>query len=54
MAICPLIQKECIKNECAWFAGKINQCAIIALGLLTEEIHDMGVFAYDKYVKEED
>lgn len=53
MALCPLLNKPCIEAECNWFAVGIKKCVIVALGMLSEEIHDMGVYAYEKYVKEE-
>lgn len=54
MKLCPLLSKECIANDCEWFAGGINKCTIIALGMLCEGIHDMGVNTYNRYVKLEE
>lgn len=54
MKLCPLLSKECIANDCEWFAGGINRCTIVALEMLTEGLHDMGVHAYNAYLKEEE
>lgn len=51
--LCPLLNKLCVQKECEWFAVGINRCMIVALGMLSEEMHDMGVYSYEKYVKEE-
>lgn len=47
---CPLTQKVCMKQECAWYAAGIDQCAIVAIGMITEKIHDMSSDAYKVYV----
>lgn len=47
---CPLIQGPCMKEECAWYAAGIHQCAVVAIGVITEKIHDMGTDAYKMYV----
>jgi hypothetical protein len=52
MALCPLIQKDCIQEACEWYAGGIRKCSLVALAVLGERIHDISVFAYDKYIKE--
>ncbi len=49
MAVCPLIQKECLKEGCEWWAGGINKCTIIALTVLLERVHDMSATAYQEY-----
>ncbi|MCL5037547.1 MAG: hypothetical protein M1269_10615 [Chloroflexi bacterium] len=51
MPLCPFREKPCT-TECALFAAGIEKCAFVALTTLTEEIHDMGVYAYDKFVRE--
>lgn len=51
MPLCPFREKPCTE-ECALFAGGIKKCAFVALAMLAEEMHDMGVFAYDKFVRE--
>ena len=48
--ICPLTQKPCMRQECAWYAAGVNVCAVVALGMLTEKVHDMSVEAYKMYV----
>jgi hypothetical protein len=54
MKLCPLLAKECIANDCEWFAGGINRCTIVALGMLSEGIHDMGVNTYNLFIKPEE
>jgi len=54
MKLCPLLSKECIGDDCEWFAGGINRCTVVALGVLCEEMHDMGVMTYDRFVKVEE
>lgn len=49
MAMCPLLQKECIKEECEWFAAGVNKCSVVALGMLLERVHDMSATAYQEY-----
>ncbi len=53
MKLCPLLAKECIAEECEWFAGGINRCTIVALGILNEGMHDMQVMSFDRFVKPE-
>jgi len=48
---CPFTQKDC-SEECALYAGGIKKCSFVALTMLTEGIHDMMVFTYDKFVRE--
>ncbi len=48
--LCPLTQKPCMKAQCAWYASGIDKCAVVALGMITEKIHDMSVDAYRAYV----
>ncbi|MBQ7502470.1 hypothetical protein IJT93_07115 [bacterium] len=47
---CPLLQKPCVREECAWYAAGLNRCAVVAIGMITEKIHDMGVQAHQVYV----
>ena len=49
-AICPITQKPCMRNECAWYAAGINVCAVVAIGMITEKMHDMSSDAYKVYV----
>lgn len=53
MANCPLLQKPCTQDQCAWWAVGIKKCVIVGLAVLAEEMHDMGVYAYNKFIKEE-
>ncbi len=48
--LCPLIQKPCLRQECAWYAAGINVCGVVAVGMITEKIHDMSTEAYKMYV----
>ena len=48
--ICPLTQKPCMREGCAWYVPSVQQCAVIAIGMVTEKIHDMGADAYKVYV----
>jgi hypothetical protein len=50
MKICPLLQKECVGENCEWWAAGVNRCSMIALGILAEDIHDMGVATFKQYV----
>lgn len=50
--ICPLLQRPCTREECAWYAAGINKCAVIAIGMITEKMHDMSVEAYRVYVEQ--
>lgn len=50
MALCPLINKECVKEECEWWAGGIQKCTVVALCMLLERVHDMGATAYSEYL----
>lgn len=54
MKFCPLLQKECIADECEWYAGGIQRCTMVALGMLGEGVHDMWVGAYKRYVQPEE
>lgn len=54
MKLCPILNKECIADECEWFAGGIKRCTIVALGMLNEGVHDMMVGAYNRYVSVEE
>jgi hypothetical protein len=45
---CPLLQKPCIENECAWWAGGIKKCSIIAIAMMMEHIHDFSILAFNK------
>ncbi len=49
--LCPLFQKPCIKEECAWFAGGIQKCVVVALGIMVEQINNMGVQTFQAYVE---
>lgn len=51
--LCPLLQKSCIREECAWYAGGIQKCVVVALGVMTNQMHDMGVQAFQTYVEQE-
>lgn len=48
---CPLLNRPCVKEECAWYAAAINRCAVIAIGMMVERIHDMSTQAYQVYVE---
>ncbi|MBI3928960.1 MAG: hypothetical protein HY319_25685 [Armatimonadetes bacterium] len=50
MALCPLLQKECLRNECQWWAGGIQTCTVVALGMMLERVHDMGANAYNQWL----
>ena len=50
MATCPLIQKDCLQDNCEWWSEGISKCGILGIGLLLEGLHDMGVGAYQEYV----
>lgn len=52
MALCPMFQKPCLLEECEWYAGGIQKCSVVTLAILAERLHDISVFAYDKYIKE--
>ncbi len=49
--ICPLLQKPCIGDECSWFAGGIQKCVVVALGIMVEQINNMGVQTFQAYVE---
>lgn len=49
--LCPLFQKPCLKEECTWFAGGIQKCVVVALGIMVEQINNMGVQAFQAYVE---
>lgn len=49
MAMCPLIQKECVQDQCEWWAAGIKKCSLIAMAILLERVHDMGANAYQEY-----
>ncbi len=53
MPNCPLIGKPCEMESCAWYAGGIRQCSMVAMAMMLEHMHDVSIFAYEKYVKEE-
>jgi len=36
MKICPLIKKECVKAECAWWDEHYNACAVLSSSILLE------------------
>lgn len=40
MSICPMIQQECKKTDCAWF-GYDGQCSILTLAEIPERLQDM-------------
>jgi hypothetical protein len=47
-AKCPLIKDICMKEGCLWYAEGAKKCAVVALGMLVNTMHDMGVVAYKK------
>lgn len=48
---CPLLQKLCIRDECAWYAGGIEKCVIPTLGIMLEQINNMGVQTFQTFVE---
>jgi hypothetical protein len=50
MAICPLIQKDCLQDNCEWWSSGINKRGVIGLGVLLEGLHDMAAMAYQEFV----
>ena len=51
MPLCPFREKPCTE-ECALYAAGVKRCAFVALTMMAEEIHDMGVYGYDKFIRE--
>jgi hypothetical protein len=49
-AKCPLIKDNCMKEGCLWYAEGAKKCAVVAVGMLVNTMHDMGVTAYKKCI----
>jgi hypothetical protein len=50
MAICPLIQKDCLQDNCEWWSEGISKCGLMGIGLLLEGLHDMAAMTFQEYV----
>jgi hypothetical protein len=51
MAVCPLIQKDCLKDNCEWWSSGISKCGVIGIGMLLEGLHDMGAMTYQEFME---
>jgi hypothetical protein len=54
MAKCPLIQNDCLRDDCEWWGGGIQKCLIVAIAMMANSMHDMGVVAYKKYASDDE
>jgi len=52
MKECPFNGKEC-GDYCQLFAPVIQNCCLVALTMLNEDMQKVSVLAYDRYLKEE-
>jgi hypothetical protein len=50
-ALCPLIKDACMKEGCLWYAEGVKKCAVVALGILVNNMHDLGVATYKQCVE---
>jgi hypothetical protein len=48
---CPLNGSPCMMAECAWWAGGVQKCLVVAVGMMVNNMHDMGVQAYQKMME---
>jgi hypothetical protein len=39
MALCPLIEKECILEECQWYAPPIRSCVLHNLSMIYDALN---------------
>ena len=47
---CPLIKDECWKEGCQWYASGVQKCVMVALGIMVNNMHDMGVQSFQEFV----
>ena len=52
MLECGFQKKEC-NDKCAMYIKGTKECAIVSIAALLEGLHNMGVLAHDKYIKED-
>jgi hypothetical protein len=50
LAFCPLIQKDCLKKGCSWWAPGAEKCGVVYTSMLVENLHDLGVTAHKEFV----
>ena len=48
---CPLVKGECWREECLWYAAGVHKCVVVVLGIMVNNMHDMGVQSFQQFVE---